>query len=334
MQTPQDPPYMALPSDHPDLHQALRIAVLDEDRTMVHKLLAKGVDIEPVMRGVGYNRLVLAARFNLPDILDAEHAKGVHEPYYYHEALHFAAGNGHGDLVYRILDYGFDATSTKDFDVAGAALLGGHIDLLQEFLAKGYKTDLACKYMMEGIVEENHGNALDIQLQNGGDIDHAKFLLAKDKERFPKSPYDTIEAVLAKWDARADTIGSDRPLPATISALRTQADGFTHFAQSGRFDDVMQLAARDRQNKIMPEDVIAPDTNGNNTLEILGAQSKLSVLLQPDYWLDRPDAFMRICSHVPPVYQDQVKAERFIAAQQRDVLRQRARRQTFKPKGL
>jgi hypothetical protein len=334
MQTPQDPPYMALPPDHPDLHQALRIAVLDEDRTMVHKLLAKGVDIEPVMRGVGYNRLVLAARFDLVDILDAEHAKGIHAPYYYHEALHFAAGAGHRDLVYHMLNYGFDATSTKDFDIAGAALLGGHVELLQEFMAKGFKTDLACKYMMEGIVEENRGNSLDIQLQNGGDIDHAKFLLAKDKERFPKSPYDTIEAVLEKWDARTEVIGSARPLPATITALRTQTDGFTHFAQSGRFDEVMQMAARDAQNKIVLDDVIARDAKGNNTLEILGAQQKLSALLQPDYWLNRPDEFMRICRYVPPVYQDQVKAERFTAAQQRDVLRQRARQQTFKPKGL
>lgn len=334
MQTPQDPPYMALPPDHPDLHQALRIAVLDDDRTMVHKLLAKGVDIEPVMRGVGYNRLVLAARFNLPDILDAEHAKGIHEPYYYHEALHFAAGNGHGDLVYRLLDYGFDATSTKDFDIAGAALLGGHVTLLQEFMAKGFKTDLACKYMMEGIVEENHGNSLDIQLQNGGDIDHAKFLLAKNKERFPKAPYDTIESVLEKWDARAAVIGSDRPLPATIEALRAQDGGFAHFAQSGRFDAVMQLAARDAQNKITLDDVIAPDANGNNTLDILGAQKKLSVLLAPDYWLNQPDTFMQLCRHVAPVYQDQVKAERFAAAQQRDMLRRRARQQTFKPKGL
>lgn len=333
MQEPLDPPYMALPPDHPDVQQALRIAVQAEDRTTVHKLLAKGTDIEPVMRGVGYNRLVLAARFNLPDILDAEHARGVHETYYYHEALHFAAGAGHGDLVYRILGYGFDATSTKDFDIAGAALLGGHVDLLHEFMGKGFKTDLTCKYMMEGIVEENHGNALDIQLQYGADIDHAKYLLAKDKERFPNSPYDAIEQTLAKWDARQTVIHSDRPLPATLDALRAQKDGFTHFAQAGRFDEVMRLNAQEKQNPLCAKDLIAPDQNGNNTLDILGAQQKLSVLLQPYMWLQRPDAFMHICRHVPPVYQDQVKAERFTAAQQRAALRRMARQNPFKPKG-
>lgn len=334
MQQPQDPPYMALPPDHPDLHQALRIAVLEEDRAAVHRLLQKGVDIEPVMRGVGYNRLVLAARFNLPDILDAEHAKDVHEAYYYHEALHFAAGAGHGALVYHLLDYGFDATSTKDFDIAGAALLGGHVDLLQEFMAKGYTTDLTCKYMMEGIVEENHGNSLDIQLQHGADIAHAKALLAKDKERFPNAPYDTIETVLAKWDARATVIGSDRPLPPTLDDLRAQGDAFTHFAQSGRFDEIMQLAAREKQNPLKAEDLIKTNAQGNTTLEILGAQNKLSALLQPDFWLHRPEEFTRICRLVPPVYQAQVKPERFTAAAQREKLRHMARQKPFKPKGL
>jgi len=334
MQQPQDPPYMALPPDHPDLHQALRIAVLEEDRAAVHRLLQKGVDIEPVMRGVGYNRLVLAARFNLPDILDAEHARGVHEPYYYHEALHFAAGAGHGDLVYHMLGYGFDATSTKDFDIAAAALLGGHVDLLRAFMAKGYTTDLTCKYVMEGVVEQNHGAALDIMLQHGADIGHAQALLAKDKERFPNFPYDTIEAVLAKWDARAAIAGSDRPLPRTLGDLRAQGGGFTHFAQSGRFDEVMRLAAREKQNPLCAGDLAATDTQGNNTLEILGAQNELPVLLQPDFWLHRPEEFMRICRLVPPVYQAQVKAERFTAAAQREKLRRLARQQPFKPKGL
>ncbi len=334
MHQPLDPSPMALPPDHPDLQQALRIAVQADDRAAVAQLLARGVDIEPVMRGVGYNRLVLAARFNLPDILDAEHAKGVHEPYYYHEALHFAAGEGHRDLVYRLLDYGFDATSTKDFDIAGAALLGGHVALLHEFMAKGFQTDLTCKYMMEGVVEQNHGNALDIMLSHGADINHAKFLLAKDKERFPDFPYGTIEKTLEKWAVRQTVVGSDRPLPETLEALRAQKDGFTHFAQAGRFDEVMTLAGHAKQKPLCVDDLLQPDRYGNNTLEILGAQNKLSTLMHPDFWLHRTDAFMRIYHHVPPVYQDQAKPERLIAAAQRDRLRQLARQKTFKPKGL
>jgi hypothetical protein len=333
MPKPQDAPHTALPPDHPEMREALRIAVQQHDRDTVHALLQKGVDIEPLMRGVGYNRLVLAARFNLPDILDAEHAKGVHEPYYYHEALHFAAGEGHRDLVYRMLDYGFDATSTRDFDIAAAALLGGHVDVLQEFMAKGYKTDLACPYVMEGVVEQNHGAALDIMLQHGADIAHAKALLDKNKTRFPDAPCDAIEAVLAKWNARAIVTPERRPLPPTLEDLRAQPDGFTHFAQSGRFDEVMRLAASDTQNPLTSEDLIKPDALGNNTLDILGAQNRLSQLLHPDFWLHRAAECTRICDLVPPVYRPQIRAARFADAARRETLRHLARQRTFKPKG-
>lgn len=340
MNNPKQPHTPALPPDNPEMQEALRIAVQENDRSTVHTLLSAGVDIEPMMRGVGYNRLVLGARFNLPEIVAAEHAKGTHEAYYYHEALHFAAGEGHRALVYQILEYGFDATSTKDFDIAGAAMIGGHVPLLQEFMAKGYLTDLTCRHMLEGVIEGDHGNMLDFVLHHGADQDIARLILRKCEERNPKDHFDKVKKTFAKWFARWERFPEENRhdyKPQTLQDLRCgtgNESGFIHMAKAERFDEVMQIAAQSGQDKITLEDLLQKDRHGNNTLEILGTRRHLNILMQPEAWIQRPEAFMQIYNHIPPVYQKQVSPERMEAATRRNALRNLARQKNLRPKGL
>jgi len=314
--------------------EALRQAVAAKDRDTVHHLLRQGVDIEPTMRGVGFNRLVLAAQFNLPDILDTEHKKGTHAPYYYHEALHFAAGANHPALVYQILDYGFDATSTKDFDIAGAAMLGGHVDLLKEFMAKGYTTDLTCKVMMEGVIEENHGAMLDFILSNGADEAHARAQLEKCQILY-KGDYTEVEIVLDSWAARRNTIHDTAFNPATLDDLRKPmgaGNGFLYLAKTGAFDKAIALALQDRSDYIRPDDLSVADVRGNNTFHVLGARGQLSVLALPKLWLDRPDDFAALVKMTPPVYRKQIDDARFLSTLRQQKLRAQVRGKSLRPK--
>lgn len=340
MNNPKQPPIAALPPDDPEMQEALRIAVKENDRSTVHTLLSAGVDIEPVMRGIGYNRLVLGARFNLPAIVAAEHAKGVHEAYYYHEALHFAAGEGHREIVYQILEYGFDASSTKDFDIAGAAMIGGHVPLLQEFMAKGYLTDLTCRHMLEGVIEGDHGHMLDYVLRHGADQDIARLHLRKCEERDKSNNFASVKKTLAKWFARWERVAEENRhdyQPHTLADLRRGTgteNGFVHMAKAERFDEVMQIAARGTDDRITAEDLTQKDRHGNTALEILGTRKHLGILMQPDFWINHPEEFMQIYHHIPPIYRNQVSPERLEAAVSRNKLRHLARHKNLKPKGF
>jgi hypothetical protein len=316
--------------------EALRQAVAAKDRESVHRLLRQGVDIEPTMRGVGFNRLVLAARFNLPDILDAEHKRGTHEPYYYHEALHFAAGDNHPDLVYKLLGYGFDATSTKDFDIAGAAMLGGHVGLLQEFIAQGYTTDLTCKTMMEGVIQENHGPMLDFILSHGADEAHARSYLEKCQILY-KGDYHDVEIVLDSWAARKNTIHDATFSPKTLDDLRKPmgaGNGFLYLAKTGAFDKAIDIALQNPKDFIKPDDLSVADTRGNNTFHVLGARGQLAGLALPKLWLQRPDDFAALVKMTPPVYRKQIDDARFLSTLRQQKLRAQARGKNLRPKPL
>lgn len=185
--------------------ERLVAAVRAKDVAEVSRLLDAGVNVERQM-GMGWHPLVLAAAFGLGGHVARLHEKGGIGKSYYHEALHAAAENGHGGLVYQILGYGFDAKSREDFDVCLAAMLGGHLGLLREFMAKGWTTDFASPVYMEGVIEKDHDHMLAFMLENGARIETAREVFRKIASRQSGEEYpERTESLLSGWETRKDT---------------------------------------------------------------------------------------------------------------------------------
>lgn len=184
--------------------ERLVAAVRARDAAEVSRLLYDGVRVERQM-GMGWHPIVLAAQFGLCGLVARLHAEGGIDKGYYHEALHAASENGHRDLVYQVLGYGFDASSTRDFDICLGAMLGGHLGMLQEFMAKGWRTDLACPVYMEGVIEKDHDHMIKFMLEQGASVQTAREVFQKIAARQPKEEYpEKIASLLEGWETRAD----------------------------------------------------------------------------------------------------------------------------------
>lgn len=180
-------------------------AVRERDVPEVSRLLDSGMNVERQM-GMGWHPLVLAASFDLRGLVARLHEKGGIDKSYYYEALHAAAEGGHGALVYQILDYGFDASSREHFDICLGAMLGGHLGLLQEFMGKGWTTDIACPVYMEGVIEKDHDHMMTFMLENGARVETAREVFQKIAPRQPKEDYpEKIRSLLEGWETRDDT---------------------------------------------------------------------------------------------------------------------------------
>ncbi len=319
-----------------DDQEALKVATLYKNRELIGYLLELGLDIEPENRAMAYNPLILAAQYNLPETFEKLRGKRDFDDCYYYEALHVAAERGHRDLVYQILSYGYDASTTQHFDIALAAAIGGHFDLLQEFMGRGYTTDLSCPVLAEGVIEGDHGRMLDFLLDNGTDFNKAMAAYTKASNHYGR-PFSSVHGTLRAWSARRETVHYDMDFDGNIRHLRQKtADhgghgktGLVRMAKAGRFGEVIDILLRAdssrAENRVTCEDLCQTDGHGNSLLEILGARHQLGLLFHEKIWQGRLAELAEIYAQIPPVYRDQFDNHSFKAGMHQKILRQKSR---------
>lgn len=290
---------------------------------LVHYLLKKGTTLEPRWSGVGYNPLVIAARFGFTRLAEHIHQTNPPETLYYHAAIHAAAEKGNVRLVEQLLSYGFDAT-TPGIDLPFAAAVGGQLEYLKALRAKGLTTDLTDVTLMEAVISHDDAPMLDYMLQNNASLItahdmHSRVAHINNGAR----PYPAILRVLEKWDARGTVYSCDDATPPTLEDARAQGL-ILKLAQARRFNEIMTVHGS-AQDTLNAHDVCQTDAHGNRVIDILGAHNALSKLFDPEKWHGKKAQMMALLDLVPPVYLGQIDHMNLRAEHLHEVLAQKAR---------
>jgi hypothetical protein len=305
-------------------NELLKAAVETKNPELVREMLERGADIEPEMRGIGYNPLVLAATYGLDDLVDRLHAQGAARPEAYTEAIGVAAEKGNAALVTRILSYGLDLSQT---DLAFCAAVGGQLDLVKALSTKGHTTDFRNKTLLEAVVEGDHGPMLDYLFDQGADRRLAQELYTKFSNRRSK-PYASVHATLKAWSEREETVLYTHDYGRTLMELRrTEPDyrdrplsGFVKLAKANRFTEAMQVVRADQSDRLQKTDLLSSDSAGNTVLEILGARGQLPMVFAPDLWEKRQEDFASLYAEIAPVYRAQVDCQELVSAWRQQAL--------------
>lgn len=304
--------------------ETLKAALSTQNVPLVHYLLGAGTDIEPQMRGIGYNPMVLSAKYGFDDLVEKLHKQGTVQPHAYAEAIAVAAETGNAALVDKMLGYGVDISGT---DLAFCAAVGGQVGLVKTLAARGYTTDFRDKTLLEAVVEGDHGAMLDYLLDQGADRNLAHELYVNFSNRRSK-PYAEVHKTLKAWSERGETVLYTHDYGVTLKELRrTEPDyrdqplsGFVKLAKANRFGEAMQVVRADKNDRLEISDLLATDGAGNTVLEILGARGKLAEIFVPDLWEKRQADFAALYAEVAPVYRGQIDAQGLIATWRREAL--------------
>ncbi|TAL39913.1 MAG: hypothetical protein EPN97_01615 [Alphaproteobacteria bacterium] len=305
-------------------NELLLAAVQTKNTRLIGLLLERGADIEPQMRGIGYNPMVLAATYGFNDIVDKLHGAGATRPDAYAEALATAAEKGNGALVDKILRYGVDVSQT---DLTFCAAVGGQLDLVKTLVAKGYTTDFRDKTLLEAVVEGDHGAMLDYLLDQGADRNRAQELYVNFSNRRSK-PYAEVHKTLKAWSERGETVLYTHDYGTTLKELRrTEPDyrdqplsGFVKLAKANRFAEAMQVARAEQSDRLEKADLLSTDGAGNTVLEILGARGQLPMVFAPSLWEKRQEDFAAIYAEIAPVYRPQVDFQELVSTWRQQAL--------------
>jgi hypothetical protein len=321
---------------------ALYKAIQSDNLSQVRQLLEEGVRLEGIY-GMAYHPLAVAAEFGLADLVDRFHKEGGVAKDIYTEALHVAAEQGNREIVYQILGYGFDGTSTADFDLGMAAAIGGQLTLLKEFDQKGFRTNYKDEILMTAVIEHDHADVLDYLFQKGARVDTAAKLCSDLEDR-----YDMIFAacrrVIHTWKQEALAI-SLQPLHETqYEELRRKTagedgyyeTGFVRLARAGRFDHAVALArqghgkdqgqSKGQGGKMDVSDVLSRDHNGFNVVEILSEKKQVQQLFDVTLWKNGLDDLNAVYAAVPEPYRQQADFPAIAARYRADVLRAKSKR--------
>jgi hypothetical protein len=302
----------------------MKAAVRHNNAPLVRRLLDRGVDVEPAMRGVGYNRMVLAATFGWEDIVERLHKEGATPPQAYEEALAAAAEHGHARLVDKLLDYGTDTTQT---DVVFCAAVGGQVQLVKDLVSRGFTTDFTCKTLLEAVVEGNHGAMLDFLFDQGADRQRAHELYVRASNRDSK-PYAAVHATIKQWSERGETVIRAIPELHALADLRQVEKDYrgkpetllVRLSKINRIGDAVALARAARNDRLDVGDLLATDGAGNTVIEILGSRGQLPQLFAPDLWEERQQDFATLYAEVAPVYREQVDYQGLVSTWRRKAL--------------
>lgn len=304
--------------------EMLKAAIRRQNGPLIHTLLSRGCDVEPEMRGIGYNRLVLAATYGFEDLLVQFHREGGVAPGAYEEALGAAAEHGHGRLVDRLIDWGVDASKT---DVVFCAVVGGQLELVKNLVARGFTTDFKEPVLLEAVIEGDHGPMLDFLLDHGADRAraHEQYVRVSNRD---SEPYASIHDTLKMWSERAMTVVYAIPEPHSLADLRAEEPDHRGVPQSllvrmakiNRFGDALAVARSASNDRLEVDDLLKTDAAGNSVLEILGARNGLSSLFAPELWENRQEDFAALYKEVPPVYREQVNYQGLVSTWRRRAL--------------
>ncbi len=302
----------------------LKAAVLTENMPLVKASLERGADIEPEMRGLGYNRMVLAAGCGMETLVDALHRDGSQRPEAYEEALSIAAERGHARIVDRFIDWGVDATKV---DVVFCAAVGGQVQLVKDLAARGFTTDFKTPVLLEAALDGNHGAMLDFLLDQGADrnLAHAYYTRASNRDQ---KPYAAIHTVLKMWSERSMTVVYPIPDPQNMSDLRAAEPDhlgrpqtlLVRMAKVNRFGDAMTVVRAARNDRLEVQDLLSTDGPGNTLIEILGARRQLGEVFTADLWQNRQEDFAALYAQVAPVYRDQIDYQGMVSSWRRQAL--------------
>ena len=91
----------------------------------------------------------------------------------------------------------------------------------------------------------------------------------------------------------------------------TGADQFNFLARSGRFADVIKLAAKDAAG-FTAADLLGRDADGDRTILKVCEAGLLPNLLNPAVWGRKAEDFQNVWSHVPEKYKDGLDADAFL----------------------
>lgn len=304
--------------------ELLKAAIRTGNPPLIRQLLERGTDVEPDMRGIGYNRMVLAATYGFDDLVDKLHRQGTVPPHAYAEALAVAAEKGNAALVDRMLGYGLGTAGT---DLAFCAAVGGQLGLVKALAARGYTTDFRDKTLLEAVVEGDHGAMLDYLFDQGADRNRAHELYVNFSNRRSK-PYADVHKTLKAWSERGETVLYTHDYGVTLKELRrTEPDyrdqplsGFVKLAKANRFGEAMQVVRADQGDRLEVNDLLATDGAGNTVLEILGAHGKLADVFVPDLWEKRQADFTALYAEIAPVYRGQIDTQRLVSTWRREAL--------------
>ncbi len=299
--------------------ETFREAVRAKDTPLVREMMEKGLRIDRQM-GMGWHPLVLASTFGFGDIVEKLHSTGGIGEEYYHEALHACAGEGHRDVVYQILGYGFGSEPKGKFDIALAAMLGGHLDLLKEFMAKGFTTDLTCPVFMQGVIEHDHGHVLDFMLDHGADLKTAIGLFQSVTAKNTQGSFAHCLDVVNQWGKRDTVYVRAHGTAENVEDLRKTVNIgpgcpqtlFLELVKGSLFNAALRAVRAPQESRLEVSDLTATDAGGTSVIEILGAKGKLGLFISPEFWGNRPQELKALYEAVPPVYKDQVDMTAFV----------------------
>ena len=304
--------------------ELLKSAVRAKNAPMIRLLLDRGADAEPDMRGIGYNRMVLAATYGFGDIVEQLHRDGLTPPHAYEEALAAAAESGNERLVDQLLGYGVDTTHT---DVAFCAAVGGQVELVRKLVARGFTTDFTDKTLLEAVVEGDHGAMLDFLLDQGADRNAAHDMYVNFSNRRERH-YDETFAALKAWSERGETVIYPIPDLHTLAQLRGEEKDYrghptsllVRLSKINRIADAVTLARADAGDRLEVADLLKTDGAGNSVLEILGERKQLGLLFAPGLWEKRPQDFAALYAEVAPVYRGQIDYQGLVSNFRRQML--------------
>lgn len=322
--------------DNPSLTSKFVEAARRGDSVAVRRGLEAGIRPDREY-GSGWHPIILAAEFGFSDLVEKFHNDQIASEFDYTEALHIAAENGHRDLVYQILKYGFDPTSTTHLDLGMAAAIGGQIELLREFDRVGIKTDYTCPILMEAIVEQNHGAILDFILDKGARISDANDAYNKVARHDGHHKVTAIRATLDAWADRSKTIISPSKTSDTLAQLRDPCfeneggmmTGIMRMAKAGRFRDVTTLARQAADDFLTLKDLQETDRLGNSVLEILGERGELHLLVDKALWRRGIDELAEVYRQIPDAYKSKLDIQPLVAEHHRHHMK-RKKAPTFK----
>lgn len=322
--------------DNPSLTKKFVEAARRGDSVAVRKGLEEGIRADREY-GSGWHPMILAAEFGFNDLVEKFHKDDIASEFDYTEALHIAAENGHRDLVYQILKYGFDPTSTTHLDLGMAAAIGGQLELLREFDRVGIKTDYTCPILMEAIVEQNHGAVLDFILDKGAKISDANDAYNKFAKRDGHHKVAAIRGTLDAWADRGKTIISQSKPSDTLSQLRDPyfereggiMTGIMRMTKAGRFREVVTLARQSSDDFLTLKDLQETDRLGNSVLEILGERGELHLLVDKSLWRRGIDELAEVYHQIPDAYKGKLDIQPLVAEHHRHHMK-RKKAPTFK----
>lgn len=311
---------------------ALYKAIQQDNLWQVRRFLEEGVRIDAIY-GTAYHPLAVAAEFGLGDLVERFHQEGGIATAVYAEALHIAAEQGDKAIVYQILGYGFDGTSTSSFDLGMAAAIGGQLELLKEFDQKGFRTNYKDEVLLTAVIEHDHADILDYLFEKGASVELAARLCPDLEDR-----YDMVFAgcrrIIHAWK-QEELVKTCPPLQETqYEGLRrkTAGDdgyfetGFVRLARVGRFDHAMMLARHGQSGKMDITDVLSRDHAGLNVVEILAEKGQLRQLFDASLWRNGIDDMNAVYEAVPEAHRLQVDFPAIAAQHRAGVLRTKARR--------